>query len=110
MAHRRLSPIDMPSDPLPPAAVDPTTWGPLLRALYRHARCLGARGEEAEDLVHDVMERYCRDALDAGRIWLDVYEDNAVGIHIYEKMGYARFKAERVGARRLFFYEKRLDD
>ena len=54
------------------------------------------------------MERYCRSELRAQRIWLDVYEDNEVGIHIYEKMGYKRFKEERVGERMLLFYDKQL--
>ena len=54
------------------------------------------------------MESYCRNTLDAERIWLDVFDDNAVGIHIYEKMGYARFKQEQVDGRRLHFYQKPL--
>lgn len=54
------------------------------------------------------MENYCRQALGAQRIWLDVYEDNARGMHIYEKLGYTRFKQEAVGERQLLFYEKAL--
>ena len=52
------------------------------------------------------MERYCREALGAQRIWLDVYDDNALGKHIYEKLGYKRFKSEARGDRLLHFYEK----
>ena len=54
------------------------------------------------------MENYCKEKLSAKRIWLDVYEDNEIGMHIYEKMGYVRFKEEPAGNRRLFFYEKTL--
>ena len=54
------------------------------------------------------MENYCKNELGVKRIWLDVYEDNAIGIHIYEKMGYARFKEERAEGRRLYLYEKAL--
>jgi ribosomal protein S18 acetylase RimI-like enzyme len=54
------------------------------------------------------MERYCKRALAAERIWLDVFEDNEVGIHIYQKMGYARFKQALIDGRRLYFYEKAL--
>lgn len=54
------------------------------------------------------MENYCKENLSAKRIWLDVYEDNEIGMHIYEKMGYVRFKEEPAGNRSLFFYEKAL--
>ena len=54
------------------------------------------------------MENYCKNNFSARRIWLDVYEDNEIGMHIYEKMGYARFKEEVAGNRKLFFYEKAL--
>ena len=54
------------------------------------------------------MEGYCRHTLNAKRIWLDVFEDNEVGIHIYEKMGYTRFKQQRLDGRQLYFYEKPL--
>ena len=54
------------------------------------------------------MERYCREALGAARIWLDVFDDNAVGMHIYEKLGYRQFREEPAGERKLLFYEKSL--
>ena len=54
------------------------------------------------------MENYCRERLNVKRIWLDVYEDNAIGMHIYEKMGYKQFDVELVGGRKLLFYEKTL--
>lgn len=54
------------------------------------------------------MERYCREVLGAKRIWLDVYDDNTRGKHIYEKLGYTRFKSEARGERLLHFYEKSL--
>ena len=54
------------------------------------------------------MERYCKTVLGVDRIWLDVFEDNEIGIYIYEKLGYKRLKEETVTGRRLFFYEKPL--
>ncbi len=54
------------------------------------------------------MEKYCKNVFQIDRIWLDVFEDNAIGIHIYEKLGYARLKEELYDGRRLFFYEKAL--
>ena len=56
-----------------------------------------------------LMEGYCRDTLSAGRIWLDVWEDNPRAMHVYEKLGYRPFKTEtRDGGRQLHFYEKSL--
>lgn len=67
----------------------------------RHQRGTGQKAIGA-------MERYCREQLGASRIWLDVYEDNERGIHIYEKLGFKRFREEIVRDRRLLFYEKTL--
>ncbi|MBT8083671.1 MAG: GNAT family N-acetyltransferase [Pseudomonadales bacterium] len=52
------------------------------------------------------MENYCKSEFSVTRIWLDVYEDNDIGRHIYEKMGYRQFKAEHEDGRKLLFYEK----
>lgn len=54
------------------------------------------------------MENYCRNKLHSKRIWLDVYEDNLVGKHIYEKLGYKKFKESTVDERALLFYQKML--
>ena len=54
------------------------------------------------------MESYCKANFKAKRIWLDVYEDNEIGIHVYEKLGYERFGEERVDGRKLYLYEKTL--
>lgn len=54
------------------------------------------------------MESYCKLIAGARRIWLDVYADNSKGMHIYEKLGYSRFKVESVGSRVLYFYGKQL--
>jgi len=54
------------------------------------------------------MEEYCKNTLNATRIWLDVYEDNERGKHVYEKLGYKRFKTEEHSERLLYFYDKSL--
>jgi RimJ/RimL family protein N-acetyltransferase len=54
------------------------------------------------------MENYCRNEFRVKRIWLDVYEDNQVAMHVYEKLGYRRFGEERVDGRKLYLYEKTL--
>ncbi len=52
------------------------------------------------------MEHYCREEFDCKRIWLDVYEDNVIGKHIYEKLGYSYFNETLINERKLLFYEK----
>jgi hypothetical protein len=54
------------------------------------------------------MEAYCRTEFGVKRIWLDVFEDNAIGRHVYGKMGYQQFKEELEEGRKLLFYEKAL--
>ena len=54
------------------------------------------------------MESYCKNEFGVNRIWLDVYEDNEIGIHVYEKLGYRRFGEECVDGRKLYLYEKAL--
>ena len=54
------------------------------------------------------MERFCRDEWQRTRIWLDVFEHNSRGQHIYEKLGYKRYGARDHEGRRLLLYEKEL--
>ncbi len=54
------------------------------------------------------MEAFCRREFGVKRIWLDVFEDNAIGRHIYPKMGYQWFKEELLEERKLLFFEKEL--
>ena len=52
------------------------------------------------------MEEYCKTELQRTKIWLDVYEDNHKGKHIYEKLGYSKFKEQQIGGRKLLLYDK----
>jgi len=54
------------------------------------------------------MHQYCKTVLKRSRIWLDVFAHNPRGLHIYEKLGYTRFKSEPYGDHILHFYEKSL--
>ena len=56
-----------------------------------------------------LMEEYGVREFGVNRIWLDVYENNARGMHVYEKMGYRRFNQKKTGERILYFYEKIFD-
>jgi diamine N-acetyltransferase len=53
-----------------------------------------------------LMERFCRATLGCTRIWLDVFEHNARGRHIYEKLGYRRCGQQTYGNSLLLLYEK----
>ena len=54
------------------------------------------------------MEDFCRTELGCDRIWLDVYEDNEKGRHIYEKLGYRCFKEGNYQNRKLLYFDKDL--
>jgi len=56
--------------------------------------------------VMKLMEEYGVGELGVNRIWLDVYENNARGMHVYEKLGYRRFNQKSIDGRLLYFYEK----
>jgi RimJ/RimL family protein N-acetyltransferase len=54
------------------------------------------------------MERFCRAELERKRIWLDVFESNHRGRHVYEKLGYQRFGESSHPGGKLLLYEKAL--
>ncbi|MBO2649734.1 hypothetical protein I6M51_10365 [Shewanella algae] len=53
-----------------------------------------------------LMEEYCLNELNASRIWLDVFDINEVGRHIYQKLGYCEFDTTEVNGKRLLFMQK----
>ena len=54
------------------------------------------------------MEQFCRTQLQRTRVWLDVFEYNNRGRHIYEKLGYERYGESDREGRRLLLYQKKL--
>ena len=54
------------------------------------------------------MEQYCRDELKRSRVWLDVFDFNQRGRHVYEKLGYRYFDSGDLEGKKLLFYEKNL--
>ena len=52
------------------------------------------------------MERYSLERFGPNRIWLDVYDENERGKHIYAKLGYVRFDTQPRLGRELHFYQK----
>ena len=56
-----------------------------------------------------LMESYCRDRLGRERVWLDVFEFNRRGRHIYQKLGYRYFDQTELEGKTLLFFDKQLD-
>lgn len=54
------------------------------------------------------MERYCRVELGRQRIWLDVFEHNERGRHIYQKLGYQQFGRGSYQGQPLLLYQRTL--
>jgi len=54
------------------------------------------------------MEKYCIEELKGSKVWLDVFESNHRGRHIYNKLGYRQFKIGSHEGRTLIFMEKPL--
>jgi len=56
--------------------------------------------------VIEATEQYCARVLNATRLWLDVYVDNARAVRVYEKLGYKVFKEGIENKKQVLFYEK----
>lgn len=67
---------------------------------------VSAKGRGVGPSAIGEMEQFCLSVLHRQRIWLDVFEYNSRGRHIYEKLGYKTCgEAEHVG-KKLFIYDK----
>ncbi|MEM7565261.1 MAG: GNAT family protein [Pseudomonadota bacterium] len=67
---------------------------------------IAEKGQGIAQSAIPLMENYCRETSQTARIWLDVFEFNLRGIHLYEKLGYQRFDQREFEGKWLFFYEK----
>ena len=65
-----------------------------------------SKGKGIGQLAIKSMELYCTRILQANRIWLDVFEANTRGLHIYQKLGYKVFKTENLNAKALLYMDK----
>jgi len=68
---------------------------------------VASKGNGIGQLAIEAMEVYCTDVLNCSRIWLDVFESNKRGQHIYQKRGYRKFKSEPYGDNILLYMEKK---
>jgi RimJ/RimL family protein N-acetyltransferase len=69
---------------------------------------IAERGKGIGQSVLNEIENYCLNKLKRKRIWLDVFDFNKRGIHIYEKLGYNKIDELDIDRRRAFIYEKLL--
>jgi RimJ/RimL family protein N-acetyltransferase len=69
---------------------------------------VAAKGAGIGQLAIQRMEEFCREEMGRRRIWLDVFEHNARGRHVYEKLGYRRFDSGELDGKPLLLYEKQL--
>lgn len=65
-------------------------------------------GEGIGQTAIQQMEQFCASTLGRQRIWLDVFESNQRGRHIYEKLGYLQFSESFHHGKRLLLFEKQL--
>jgi RimJ/RimL family protein N-acetyltransferase len=54
------------------------------------------------------MEAFCAETLECNSIWLDVFESNKRGQHIYKKFGYKQFKTGDHDGRVLLYFNKEI--
>ncbi len=69
---------------------------------------VATRGAGIGQQAIPAMEDFCRDRLGCQRIWLDVFETNTRGRHVYEKLGYQLFDTGQLRGRKLFFMQKNI--
>ncbi len=69
---------------------------------------VASKGKGLGQLAIKEMEQYCAEHLNCSKVWLDVFESNSRGIHIYQKLGYTQFKEALYEGRSLLFMEKML--
>lgn len=68
------------------------------------------KGKGIGQLAIKLMEQYCKENLNARRIWLDVFAANLRGQHIYKKMGFQQTGADEINGETILFFEKNLSN
>lgn len=59
-------------------------------------------------MAMQLLEQYCKQKLQKRAIWLDVFESNKRGIHIYQKLGYQQFELAEHEGKTLLLMQKEL--
>ena len=81
---------------------------PDARSIEFRRIVIARKGRGAGHRAIVAMEAYCRKSLQRDRIWLDVFEFNRRGQHVYARLGYQLFDAREFQGKQLLFYEKEL--
>ena len=70
---------------------------------------VSAKGRGVGQTAISEMEKFCKSELRRERVWLDVFEYNRRGRHIYEKLGYRQYGSiAHESGKLLLLYEKDL--
>ncbi len=69
---------------------------------------IASKGQGFGQAALTAMEHYGRTTLGRTRVWLDVFEFNHRGRHIYQKQGYVQYKQGDYEGKSLLYYEKTL--
>jgi ribosomal protein S18 acetylase RimI-like enzyme len=69
---------------------------------------VSAKGRGVGQLAIAAMEQFCLKELHRTRVWLDVFEHNRRGRHLYEKLGYEKYGKFNHEGRTLVLYQKKL--
>jgi RimJ/RimL family protein N-acetyltransferase len=67
---------------------------------------VASKGQGIGQAAMSALQEYCSKTLQRGRIWLDVYESNQRGRHVYEKLGYRVFDRGEFDNRKLLYLQK----
>jgi RimJ/RimL family protein N-acetyltransferase len=67
---------------------------------------IDSKGQGVGQVAIREMEHYCKNNLKAKRIWLDVFDANKRGKHIYNKLGYRQFKVGELNGQSLLYMDK----
>ena len=84
-------------------AVEPDTKRVEFRRIV-----VSSKGKGIGQAAIKEMEQFCLKKLGCRRIWLDVFESNKRGRHVYEKLGYNHYKSGSYNGKTLLYYDKRL--
>ncbi|KZN44061.1 GNAT family N-acetyltransferase [Pseudoalteromonas luteoviolacea] len=68
---------------------------------------IASKGQGVGQKAISLMETHCVKQLNCKRIWLDVFESNLRGIHIYNKLGYRPFDDSLHMGKKLILMEKK---
>jgi len=70
---------------------------------------IASKGQGTGQAALRAVETWCLEKPGRRRVWLDVFDFNARGRHVYSSLGYRLFDQRDCEGKKLLFYEKYLD-